>query len=273
MLMEMQKLYKKFILFSFLMFFSTTILFAAPLGFYGGLQLMASRIDQESLQTSDVASDTNSVLTSQSTFTVGPATYSSLSVNTQSINSFEPDETDNPYGVRIFFGYAFMPYFAMEGGFSGFQRFKREYTANTNTVLNGSFIGGGSLVQNGAMVEREDSSTLFILDMAVKAIYPFRSGFEVFAKVGYTLFWEQIESERKFTFATPAMSQFTVTNKRTNRRTAPLIGIGASFYVSPISSIDLAWTRIAPHATDTDADEKNDFLSLGVTFYAGGRYC
>lgn len=257
-------------IFAFLLSSAVT---AAPLGFYGGLQLLATKIDQEGLERSDVAGDTNSVFSSRTTFPVGTSTYSSLTVNSQTINSFKPSESNDPFGARFFVGYTFMPFFGLEGGFTGLQKVTREYTANTNTTLNGFLVGPGSFTQNGATVKREDSATIFILDMAVKAIYPFRDRFEIFGKIGYTMIWEQFESQREFTFTSPTAATFSYTEKRSNRRTAPLIGIGASYYLGPLSSIDFAWTRIVPHASDPDSDEQHDFFSIGVTFYRGDFFC
>jgi len=141
-------------------------------------------------------------------------------------------------GARLFLGYNFNPYAAIEGGFT-------HYAASTfNNVSN---------TANKPTI-RENA-----FDFVGKGIYPIStSGFAVFAKAGLSVMRVSY-----------AGSLNTSGNGSTTTNARPIIGVGASYDINQHLVTDLSWTRVLSGGSVQSAD----FMSLGIAYHITDEQC
>lgn len=145
---------------------------------------------------------------------------------------------------RLFMGYQFNRYAAMEGGITHF--------------ANSTYDPGPSAISKPIVKEAA-------LDIVGKGIYPFfETGIDAYAKAGLGIL--HATTATSFS-ASDIMS--TCTARKTTTTVRPMFGAGVSYDISQNWVVDLSYTRITA-ASDT---KEADLLSLGISYHWADKYC
>lgn len=268
--------------------------YSRPCGFYGGITIGFTQLQEPSLPISLVPGDVNAVLSSVPGTTLSSPGFSfsinSISLNSLAINSFNTSQSNNLLGGSLFVGYKFYEYFALEGGVGKTQNFSNSYSSNINAAVSGSgtFTGSGLLIPasfaaNFVNLNRSETINTSWLYLIAKAILPVSQSFDVFAKLGYTFLWQKANSQITIqnltnivitlppplpltaTAALPPGTIFSISETSNRRKAYPIIGLGGSYYFGCASTVDVAWTRII---VNTNSKDNNvNFYGIGVTTF------
>lgn len=141
-------------------------------------------------------------------------------------------------GERLFMGYNFNPYFALEGGYT-------HYAPSTfNNVPN--TVNNPTIRENG-------------VDFVGKGTYPImKSGIGIFAKAGLSMM------RVSYAGSLNASGKGSTTNSA-----RPIIGLGASYDLNQHWVTDLSWTRVLSGGSVKAAD----FIALGIAYHITAEQC
>jgi OOP family OmpA-OmpF porin len=150
--------------------------------------------------------------------------------------------SNNGMGGRIFMGYSFNRYAALEAGYAHYA------SSNYNVPL----------ASCGEPAIRENA-----VDFVGKGTVPF-SQFGVFGKAGVAI----IRTTLSGSLASSTVLSSCNSNGTTNT-VRPEIGIGASYMISPNWVTDISWTRILKGSQVQNAD----LVALGLTYRVVDNKC
>lgn len=185
---------------------------------------------------------------------LGPAaSASSVSVlvqdfgltGTVSVTQDNRDDTDT--GYKIFGGYSFNKYFAMEVFYADFGRMKEDVTAALNVT-----DGTNTLVGTATLGARLDL-TGYGVDLV--GSYPVADRFSLFAKLGY--FYHKVDADLALGFTgtqngTPATLSEVASDSDNGSDYS--FGFGADYHFNNNMAVRLDWQRYKVKAFDTDMD-------------------
>lgn len=138
-------------------------------------------------------------------------------------------------GFNFNAGYKFMPFFAMEIGYTRYSKITVKY--------------------NGATAATDKH---YMYDFAIKGIFPLNtSGFEAFGKLGI----QRLNSKIGIVDATAA-SNVGITESNSVTSTGYLLGAGGQYFYTPEMPIIFQWTR----AKGSSRTGTLDFWSLGIAY-------
>lgn len=159
------------------------------------------------------------------------------STNTSNV-SYPGSVSNSGTGINGDLGYKFMPYFAMEFGYT--------YYANT-TIKNGAGTKAGT-VKN------------YSYDIAGKGIWPIMdTGFELFGKLGAA------RVSASTSINNQAAADGLGLGSASRSATGAYFGGGASYYVMPELAVDAQWMR----AEGNNQTGNLDLVSAGIEFIFG----
>lgn len=134
-------------------------------------------------------------------------------------------------------GYKFMPYFAMEAG----------YTRYADTTIKSGSSKAGTV-------------KYYSYDLAGRGILPFAdTGFELFAKLGV----ERLNAQTNIDNAATAASIGLGSSQHT--KTGLYMGVGGQYYFAPEFAVNVQWQR----ATGSSTTGNMDLFSAGVSYLFG----
>lgn len=167
--------------------------------------------------------------------------------------------SDTGRGGRIFLGYQFNPYVAVEGGYYRFSSLKLNADLSTNiTVLEQFHYNLDVPLNLSTRVEvRTDA-----FDLVAKGIWPVTQKFSLYAKAGLAA----LNSDGKaiITLKTPVADFSLVTDPSVNI-VYPTFGLGMNYDITPQVSGDLAWNRI--QKVNPCPYPSIDFVSAGLIYH------
>jgi OmpA-OmpF porin, OOP family len=141
-------------------------------------------------------------------------------------------EMGDNMGSRVYAGYRFNDYLAVEGGYNGF--------------ANQEETGGASNVKNHTKMRA--------FDVSAKGIWPLSKIFSLYCKVGYAYVHQDILDSTN--------GGATVIYKDESNKFLPIIGGGVNVNFTRSFAMDLTWTHMFP----IDEIHAIDFGSLGLSY-------
>lgn len=135
-------------------------------------------------------------------------------------------------------GYRFNDYFALEAGYT--------------SLVNNSYPGGDN---DGLGVLGPDHYRLYALDLSGKFIYPFQSGFSIFAKAGAAYTHQSVYNKTYADFELPNVDV-------TANRIMPLAGVGVSYNFTQNFATDISFSRYFGN----DAIGNINLIGLGLSY-------
>lgn len=152
--------------------------------------------------------------------------------------SYPGNTSTSGTGLSGDLGYKFMPYFAMEFG----------YTYYANSVIKNNAGTKAGTVKN------------YSYDIAGKAIWPIMdTGFELFGKLGATRVSASTSINSQSAANALGLAQ------QSKSATGPYFGGGAAYYIYPELALNVQWMRAQGSSQTGDLD----LLSAGVEFIFG----
>ena len=174
-------------------------------------------------------------------------------VSAKSINVF----SDTGLAGRIFAGYQFNPYFAIEMGYYRFNRL------NVNTDLT---VDLTILDQQGLHIPVDFSTQAFVktdaFDLIFKGILPCTDRLNLYGKLGVT--YLEISGKVSLIEDTPLVHANLSGNPSLNL-VYPTAGIGISYDLTKKISSDLSWTHI--QRINKHVFPSADFVAVGLLYY------
>jgi opacity protein-like surface antigen len=167
--------------------------------------------------------------------------------------------TDTGRGARIFAGYQFNAYIALEIGYYRFSDLNFSAGLNTDVPIfeNEDFNVHLPLDISTKVWVRTDA-----FDLVAKIIWPFTKKFSIYGKVGFTALNSQ--GSASVTIKTPVADISFYTDPSVNI-VAPTYGIGMNYDVTDHASIDFSWNRIQKINSNLYPDI--DFLAVGLMYH------
>lgn len=149
------------------------------------------------------------------------------------------DISSSGFGWNANIGYKFMPFFALEAGYTNY--------AEANLRINGVQVA---------------TDKPYTIDVAGKAILPISdSSFEVFGKLGAA----RVTS--KYSIEQPTL---TTLPSGTTNKTVLYIGAGGDFVWSPALPINVQWQRAVSTSNSSSSTTGTlDLYSVGITYIFG----
>lgn len=150
--------------------------------------------------------------------------------------------TNTGFGGRVFVGYNFNPYAALEGGFTYYAPSTYKPSITTNC--------GNPQIRESAF------------DVVGKGILPIGS-FGAFAKAGVAVIRQSASGTLTSTSISNCGSEGTTTSVR------PTLGVGVSYDLSQNWVVDASISRVM----GTSKIENADLIALGVSYHFVDKYC
>lgn len=141
-------------------------------------------------------------------------------------------ETNERLGWRLFGGYQWGDYFAVEGGYTDLGQ------------LDVKYYGSGAMTADTLESITLDSGAGY--ELSLRGSYPFMDQFSAFARVG-ELAWKS-----KYTVSAGSDVTFSGTD--------PFFGIGAAWHIDDFWSLQLGWDRY------TVGKDKTDLIGFGISY-------
>lgn len=161
-------------------------------------------------------------------------------VESPATQSVTPSNTG--IGERIFMGVGINKYAAAEMGYT-------HYAPSTYKTSPSAIANTPSIRENG-------------VDIVGKAMYPFQS-FAVFGKLGAIMMSKTLSGSLQP--ISPTAPRIAATNNF-----HPLIGVGASYEITPNWITDLSWTRALKGGSGF---QNADFIAVGLSYHFVDKYC
>jgi outer membrane immunogenic protein len=236
---------------------SMTSTYCKP-GFYAGLQGGRSDTFYNAYSALGPVAYNNNGTTVSSTYASigGPLIGQTTIKQSTAISATHMDNIG--IGGRVYAGYQFNPYFAMETGYTQYAKTTFGGNANTSAVVVTNYPAGTAPVgvpQYNA-TKYYGEITEHAIDMVAKATLPLQSGFGLYAKAGmaYIAADKHINANGAGTTSTPYSTTNVVTNNVNGYATAytksyqgfrPVAGAGISFTVPNTNiTLDASYTRV-----------------------------
>jgi OmpA-OmpF porin, OOP family len=162
-------------------------------------------------------------------------------------NSFK----DTGLAGRVFAGYKFNDYVALESGFTQF--------SNMNANGSGYDSDGNFTTVSGTV-------KTFAVDLVAKGILPLQHGFSLFGTLGIA-YVDQYASVN-LQSQTP-MGGVSLDGDETQTQVAPTFGLGASYAITQNIDAQVSWSHIQAVSNDNNTTGNTDLVGLGLTYNFG----
>lgn len=165
-----------------------------------------------------------------------------------------PNNSSNDSGLagRVFAGYKFNDYVALESGFTKF----------SNMNANGS----GNYVYNNTNIFVSANGTIktFAVDLVVKGILPLQHGISLFGTLGGAYVDQYVNVSLT---GQTVVGGFYGNTDGTEDTFAPTFGLGASYDITQNLVADLSWSHIQQVDSSNSNVGNTDFLGLGLSYH------
>lgn len=227
--------------------------------YYGGVEIGSVDTDINSITNSTVRSDAITVVNASSgqTRTISGTTYtfSNMGVTSVGNSGISSNTNDHVLSTRIFGGYQFSEYLALELGLLYIRDQTTSYTSRAPIGVTGTATSTSAQPMSVTFhqLTRNDTYKQKALDLYVKGMWPITQSFNLMAKVGGALLNNKVQTQLNISRSTDLTiggttdtTQLAFSDSYTTKSTKfyPAFGFGGEYHLTSMFDIGLSWNRI-----------------------------